>query len=204
MKMQTLRSLYDQLTPAERLRLLLAALAREDADEVGRLDQRCPRVTMVVADPAYTNLRDRLWETVSAVLFQWLDVSHRVVRTRQAAVAFLHRSVLLQELLVGGARGSAEGIKRLISQDRAAMVRAETHWTQSTLFWKAIEAAITRFCAEQDLTTEQLFAMVKSLPPAIDEARANLDPDVPADPHEEVAVYRRLCDTVSGYDADGS
>jgi hypothetical protein len=187
---------YDQFTPEERVHLLLAALAREDLDEVGRLDQRCPLVRMVAPHPAYTDLLDRTWDGVVVVLWRWHDVSHRVVQARQAAL-LLDTIVWLNEVSVRGPGGSTGELKRVISQYRAMMAGADVQYKQCTAIWKAIEAAIARFCTDRDLTTEQLFAMVKRLPTAIDEARSGLDAAVPADPEEEAAVYQILCDAVS-------
>ena len=43
--------------------------------------------------------------------------------------------------------------------------------------------------------------MAQRLPLAIQEARENLNVDVPADPEAEASVYRALCDTVAGQHA---
>src|SRR5262245_32039355 len=162
MKTQAIRSLYDQFTPEERVHLVLAALARQDAEEVARLDQCCPWVKVVVADPAYTDLLDRMWDAVVAVLCRWLDVSHRVVQTRRAAI-LLARIWWLNEVFVLDTHATKE-LKRIVDQDRAEMVAAEAQCKQWSALWKAIESAIARFCADRDLTMEQLFAMVKRLP----------------------------------------
>ena len=192
MKTQATRSLYDQFTPEERVDLLLAALAREDIDEVDRLNQRCPWVREVAADPAYTGLLDRMWDAVVGVLFMWCDVSHRVIQTR-LTIALLNRRALGEVLTVAGSTKR----RKIVPQDRTSLLGAEAQaqWTKWSADWKGIEAAITRFCADRDLTTEQLFAMAQRLPLAIEEAREVLNVDVPADPEAKASVYQALCDT---------
>jgi hypothetical protein len=200
MKTQAIRSLYDQFTPEERMRLVLAALARQDDEEVARLEQHCPWVKVVVADPAYTDLLDRMWDAVVGVLFMWCDVSHRVIQTR-LTIALLNRR-FLYEVLEATVAGSTKR-RKIVPQDRTWLLGAEAQaqWTKWSAVWQGIEAAITRFCADRDLTTEQLFAMAQRLPFAIEEARKSLNGDVPADPEAEASVYQKLCDIVAGQHA---
>ena len=42
---------YDALTPEERVRLMLAAEARRDSDEITRLWTRCPTIELRGPDP---------------------------------------------------------------------------------------------------------------------------------------------------------
>jgi hypothetical protein len=48
-----LASMYDRLTPEERFRLVVEALAREDEREVERLANTCPRKVYVMSDLAF-------------------------------------------------------------------------------------------------------------------------------------------------------
>ena len=200
MKTQATRSLYDQFTPEERVHLVLAALARQDDEEVARLEQHCPWVKVVVADPAYTGLLDRMWDAVAAVLSMWCDVSHRVIQTR-LTIALLNRRALY-EVREAPVAGSTKR-RKIVPHERTSLLGAEAQaeWTKWSAVWRGIEAAITRFCADRDLTTEQLFAMAQRLPSAIEEAREKLYVDVPADPEAEASVYQELCDTVAGQHA---
>ncbi len=45
--------LYEQFQPPERLTLLLEAMARDDADEAGRLQRTCPRLTYTMQDAEF-------------------------------------------------------------------------------------------------------------------------------------------------------
>ena len=189
MNTQPFRPLYDQ------------AVARGDMDEVARLRDSCPRVKVVASDPDYTELLDRMWHAGIEVLYHWLDVSHLVVRTRLTA-RVLNRLVLA-EALMRGVPGYTKQLKTVVRADRALLVSAEAQCKQRSAAWKGIEAAVTRFCAERGFTIKQLFAMAKDLPRAIEEAREDLDADVPADPKEKEAVYQALCQAVPGQTVRG-
>ncbi len=188
--MNTFRLRYDQFTPEERVHLVLAAAARGDADEVARLDAGSPRVKVVIDDPAYTELLNRMLYAGMGTLYHWLDVSHFVAQTR-LAVALL-KQLVLAETLMRAPGYTKQQLKMVVRRDRAALVSAEAECKKWSVRWKGIEAAITRFCAERRVTMQQLFAMVQGLPRTIEEAREDLDADVPADPQEEEAVYQAL------------
>jgi hypothetical protein len=198
MNTQPFRPLYAQLTPEERVQLVLAAVARRDMDEVVRLRDSCPRMKVVTSDPQYTELLQGMWLAGAGILYQWLDVSHRVVRTSLAA-SILNQLVLRTTLV--RAPGHTKQLKMVVRRERAVLVSAKAECKKWSATWKGIEAAITRFCAERGFTIMQLFAMAKSLPYAIEQARADLDADVPANPEEEEAVYQALCHAWPGQNA---
>jgi hypothetical protein len=201
MNTQTFRSRYDQLTPEERVHLVLAAVVRGDEAEVARLHDSCPRVKVVARDPAFTELLDRMWDGAMKVLSLWLDVAHRIVRYR-LVVRLLEPRLMLDGVFAEFAPEYTKGRKIVIAQTHAAVVAAEEQCTKGSAAWKGIETAIARFCAERRLTTQQLFAG-PCLPPAIDEARADLDAGVPADPEAEAVVYQWLCDAWPSQNARG-
>jgi hypothetical protein len=196
---KTFRPNYDQLTPEERVHLVLAAFERADPDEVDRLAESCPRVEATIDDPAYTELLESMKRAGIVALLQWLDASHHVVCGRTNVVT-LQRILQLETLLDGDALGCARELKGTIAEDRDGLAIFEAQHKRWSARWKSIEAAITRFCAEWGITTEQLLAFVKRRPAAIDHARADLA-DVPADPQEEATMYQILCNIVSGQHA---
>lgn len=195
MNTQGFRPLYNQFTPEERVHLVLAATARRDEAEVTRLHEGCPRVKVLANDPQYTELLDGMWHAGTGILCHWLDVSHRVVRSR-LAVAVMKRYLLVDEMLMRTVPDYRKQLKIALSRDRAVLVSAEAQYKKWSAAWKGTEAAITRFCAERRFTTRQLFAMVKHMPLAIEEARADLDADVSADRQEDERVYQALCHAV--------
>jgi hypothetical protein len=56
-----LTRLYDRLTPEERMRAFIEALARRDEQELDRLNETCPRKTYVCDDWAYRGRLRDLW-----------------------------------------------------------------------------------------------------------------------------------------------
>ena len=122
--MKTFRPFYDQLTPEERVQLVLAAAVRGDEEEATRLAESCPGVKATIGDPAYTDLLDRMKHAGMEVLLHWFDVSHRFVRTRQA-VKFLDRLALTTEMLVLVAPVGKKELKLDARWDRAALATGE-------------------------------------------------------------------------------
>lgn len=59
--MNPLTRLYDRLTPEERMRAFIEALARRDEQELDRLNETCPRKTYVCDDWAYRGRLRDLW-----------------------------------------------------------------------------------------------------------------------------------------------
>ena len=51
--MKNLDKLYSKLTPDERFRAFIEAAARQDVDELDRLNDTCPMKTYQIEDPAY-------------------------------------------------------------------------------------------------------------------------------------------------------
>src|ERR671936_57782 len=73
MPTQFLTTLYDQLTPFERLPLIIAAGARNDAIEQRRLSSAAPDISLQVPD--YSPLAKALNQAVSYHLLTLLDVA---------------------------------------------------------------------------------------------------------------------------------
>jgi len=195
--------LYAEFTAVERVHLVLAAFSRGDLEEVARLRDSCPRVTMSAGDPRYTQLLDRMGHAGMAGLYRWLEVSHHVICDR-LVVDLLNRLVLVETGLTRLDRGNTKELKVILRRDRELLTHATASWRKWSAAWKGIEAAITRFCAERGLTVDQFFAMTKGLPRPIDEARDALEADIRADPQWEEWLYRDLGRALSGeHPSDG-
>jgi hypothetical protein len=177
---------YSQFTAEERLRLVLAAKARGDVDEIARLLDSSP------PDPEYSKLLDRLGYAVIETVMCWLDVSHYVIRTRLAANAFKLFASDCEPEFVFNSRSRTSAAKKLEALSRKYVARgaeAEAICKTWSAQWKGIESAITKFCEEIGLPRNHLLAVMNSLPVAIEDARPNLDPDVPADRDWEEKIY---------------
>jgi RNA polymerase sigma-70 factor (ECF subfamily) len=60
-------TLYDRFEPPERLTLVIEALARDDAEEVRRLQQTCPKVTYTQKDAEFTDRWTMAFDTLAVV-----------------------------------------------------------------------------------------------------------------------------------------
>jgi hypothetical protein len=198
MKPQISRRLYYQIRPEERVQLVRAAIARGDTIQAAQLRYSCPPEEV----GEFTELLDRMERVARGFFFPWHDVSHRVVRSYLCAAHFVD-AVPIGELFMRIAPpGSKKEIKIGLGEDRAMLVACAMQWRKWSAAWKGIEAGITRFCAERGLTVQELLpeALLMS---TIDEARAVLDDDVPADPQTENLVYQMACHMVPGPNARG-
>jgi len=169
---------YSRFTPEERLRLTLAAKARDDGEEIRRLRDSIPCGTFVGPDPKNQDLLYTHWTHIREILFSWVEVSHMLVRVR-----FAHRmandSAEMEWSLVGR-RG------RRVKQFLTAL---KARWWGYTAAWKAIDSAITRFCGEAGFERDQLFALFRPLPAVIEQARTALAAEVLADSEAEKRFY---------------
>jgi hypothetical protein len=166
MNARTLSQHYAQLTGEERLRLMLAAQARGDHAEIVSLWTSCPQMEIIVPDPNFSRLILGVLVEVGSVILQWVQFSHYVVRDRLLAAA-------------------------LEADDDIALARKiEAEWRRWSAVWKGVESAITRFCAQTELTPEQL--LMPEPPHLIEEARDHLHPKSRVSRAIETGVLRRL------------
>jgi len=68
----TLHKYDDVLTPDERFRLALAAMARDDDAEVQRLQATCPRHSYTMMEYEFSDRFRRSWDTVTTFAVSWL------------------------------------------------------------------------------------------------------------------------------------
>jgi hypothetical protein len=174
MKSATLRRYDDLLIPDERFRLALAAMARDDEDEVRRLHETCPRAAYTMPDHDFT-VR---WEAskVVAITFGafWLWMQLRYTEA--------HWLVSAREHLA--ARGMTE-IEADEAIDRLIRRGAEL---------KGAHAGFVRFCAAARLDRDALLQWWPPLAEEIESVRWLLDDDDLFETDEEVsaATYRIL------------
>ena len=162
--MKMLSSQYAEFTREERLRLVLAAAAREDRPEVQRLLRSCPQMPLVGADPHFGLV---MWVAVSRALRQWVEVS-----------AFVLGTALLVDA------PSRKGY--------ASVAKATATWKKWSAAWRGIESGITKFCAEAGLTDNQLLVWADGRSAAVERARGLLHDDARADRLCEDATRQKL------------
>jgi len=163
--MKTLSSQYAQFTPEERFRLTLVADARGDTLEVKRLMDSCPQMPRVVPDPEYCRRLVLMRATVSHVIWLWVEASARILCCR---------------LLVDGP-----------AEDVTLVAKATADWKKWSAVWRGIESGITKFCADADLTCDQLLGL-DGRSVAIELGRGLLHGDARADRRCENATRQKL------------
>ena len=113
MRRDGLAKLYDRLTPEERFRLYIEAIARGDEEEWRNLEKSCPRLVYEMNDQAY---EDRVRASEEVTLAVCLDLAPRVAKLKML-MAFSDalpglQNICLCEAHMAYLRGYAAGIKR--------------------------------------------------------------------------------------------
>jgi hypothetical protein len=185
---RTLSQLYDQFTPSERMRLLLAAEARGDTQEAERLSATCPRLKLVGADPAYEEGLVNVSQASLAVLTQWIHASHQVLSYRNEVSHCATAICLCEEVL--SARPQDQTRARSLELFRDGQRAAAEQWVLWSAVWIGVESGLERFCTETDLTRDWVFALVTDvLPSVIEEAREELNDAIPANRDTAELIY---------------
>lgn len=103
--MDKLLQMYNRLTGEERARALILAMARDDRDEVQRLNVTCPRKEYRMADAAYVDWLD------AAQTVTWLaalDLGPRLVELRMARSIRGLLGLMVDHLAMGAAVAQAQ------------------------------------------------------------------------------------------------
>jgi hypothetical protein len=108
-----------------------------------------------------------MWVAVSRALRQWMEVSAFVLAGRR----------------VDEQRGA---------QGNASVAKATATWKKWSAAWRGIESGITKFCAEVDLTCDQLLVLANGSSPLVEAARDLLYGDARVDRQWEDVTLRML------------
>ena len=110
MKKDSLSKFYHHLTPEERFRLLVEALARADAGECRNLNKSCPRLNYEMNDRAYV---ERVRASEEVTVLACLDLAPRLAKVRMLTafsnVLIALRNTALEEAYSAYLRGRAAG-----------------------------------------------------------------------------------------------
>ena len=179
--MKPLTHLYDRFTPTERVQLLLAALARGDELELGRLQQTCPWKFYRQRDAAYTDLWDACERMASIFVIMWLDAEHCVMKKYLALCA-------TQLAIQTFERGFGIGIEaakqvpdkshslwkesdEVISHYYRHHEELEKDYRKHAAILKGLHDGLLRFCCTVAIEPEQLLAW---FPPVLEEIKQTL------------------------------
>jgi hypothetical protein len=80
MRKDSLRKFYDRLTPEERFRLYIEAIARGDEEEWRNLEKSCPRLVYEMNDRAY---EDRVRASEEITVLVCLDLVPRLAKLKR-------------------------------------------------------------------------------------------------------------------------
>lgn len=176
MKAAVLNKYDSVLTPDERFRLALAAMARDDEAEVRRLQSTCPRRSYTMRDADFTDRfngsRDVavefmviwLWSHKQFCEAQWLLTTH-------ARAAQRHRITMTED-----------DVLELVLRRGAEL--------------KATYAGLLRFCAAARLDWRELLQWWPPILDEIEEVRWLLDEELVKETEELTAVVKRLLASV--------
>jgi hypothetical protein len=168
----TLRKYDDVLTPDERFRLALAAMARDDDAEVHRLHRTCPRYTYTMQDADFTDRFRRSWDVATKFSVAWLW-SHK-------------QYVEAMWLLAFHDRGMAKGIAMQPKDETLDLLIRRGAELKGTYM------GLLRFCTAARLDWREL---LQWWPPIIDEVESVwwlLDEEAIEGTEELAAVMYRL------------
>jgi hypothetical protein len=92
MKQNGLGKLYDRLTPEERFRLDVEAMARGDSEESRRLVDTCPRYTYTMTDPGFVGRWDGAIQLCTAALldFRYTTAKLRMIDAFRTLIPYSH------------------------------------------------------------------------------------------------------------------
>jgi len=113
MRKDNLRKFYDRLTPEERFRLYIEAIARGDEEEWRNLEKSCPRLVYEMNDRAY---EDRVRASEEITVLVCLDLAPRLAKLKMlmaiSDVILGLQSRCLYEVHMAYLRGYVAGIQR--------------------------------------------------------------------------------------------
>lgn len=104
--MKKIARLYQHLTPEERFRLALEALARDDEEEMDRLGRTCPRKNYSLRDPAFTDRLDASRFIAYGFSLLWLDAWSRYLTVKAALDTYLEALSMFVRGYVQGANNA--------------------------------------------------------------------------------------------------
>lgn len=162
--MSKLTTMYEKLTPDERLSAFIDAAARRDGDEMDRLNDTCPRKTYTIEDWSYVRGKQKAFALTSAI--------HGDAARLGFAACF--------------------GLGLTFAEDEGMADKGEQLLSKAVCRYKAKMAAFERFCDQAGLSADALRkAIGEEDSPAMDLIISVSDEVAPVEPTEE-EVTREL------------
>lgn len=201
--------LYERLTPEERFRLALEAMARDDEQEMRRLAESCPKKTYTMRDADFIDLLEASRYLALGFSLLWLDAYRRYLALEAAAKAYFDALSFFTWGYVLGAnnawkRAGRKGVlfdvegreptdEELREIGLAAAIDGFPEEAAKVLREKANELKIlwqgfAAFCADRGLNPEKL--LQAWWPPVLDQVRGKRELLEAPVPTEEVEATR--------------
>lgn len=209
----TITKLYPKLTPRERFRLVLEALARGDKEEMDRLAATCPREVYRMADAAFYDLVEASRLIAASFCIAWLDALGRYKMVETIVQGYLQTITAFVEAYVKGANAAwkqagKEGVpfsvegrepteEELKEAGLAAALDRFPALLQQALRERAAELrglwnGFTRFCLAVKVEPEKMLAWYPPVLADIEAARSILDGKAPVDEEKAECIYAML------------
>lgn len=202
MNTKTLRSRYRQLSPSERLALVLEALCRKDDAETEALIDSCPIHQYAMQEPKFWELHD--CSRMIAYLFagEWFRIKNEIETARLKQSAF-HLAGSWFESGFGLALEACESVPSEKSpvwrkyEDRLKPYtnhkdKAKGKERLASARLKGLHTGFLRFCNMAQLEPHQLLAWTPPLSDEMKEFLEGLAPDVEADPETAKTIFESL------------
>jgi hypothetical protein len=192
----TLRKHYPNLTPDERFRLALAALARRDDADLALLRTTCPMKTYDATDQTFQVQWEQSAKVVHCFQAIWLIT---LIRLKEAEGALMREEAALECFRTGYVHGAnaawaeagregayleLEDFERYGKRTEAEEERAgrwERAYLRQCCEVKTVWVGFTRFCAAVGIAPETLLGWWSGAGQFIEAVRWVLDGDLPID-----------------------
>jgi hypothetical protein len=183
MKRHELSDYYADFTPAERVRLVIAASARADVLEVQRLAESCPRVPVETRDPGFASA----WAASMLLAYRfamlWFEAQREVQRTAIMQVIVRYAPDLFTAGDDDGraateheprAEAAASSPVRGVRARRPPRVeKTDADHAAAVADLKGLYAGFQRFCAALDVRMKDLVALAPSIVPVWEDITAS-------------------------------
>jgi hypothetical protein len=207
-----LTRLYDQLTPAERIQLVMRARSRADEEEVGRLLRACPRRSYTAPDHDFLELWEAAPWVAERAWMLWLEYQAQLDDTLRRVESFLDAHHYFLQGYVRGGRAVWEAVRHqgieppdgqnelteaeIEQLSLAQAAQAIPQWLEQEAQaglarLQAVPLALDRFCDRIGVARTDILTWFPPLQEQLDALQGMLASDVPAD-EETAADIERL------------
>ncbi|MHB1403920.1 MAG: hypothetical protein ACYCXE_02360 [Thermoleophilia bacterium] len=200
--MKELSKLYDQLTPTERFRAVLEAVARDDAEEVDKLIDTCPRFNYRMTDRVYAQLTQQgliltfVFTLAAPELVTRIRILEAIPSAMEIGACLFAYGLLADEKIPLEVEAVEAMEARLSEQSPEPKEYSEQYKeriNQAVGQLKGLYSGFERLCAEREMEAETLIKTFTG--PWADTFFGMLSryEDIPPDAEAEEEYFQGLC-----------